>query len=70
MSDTILTYEELKTFEDIDSAEILFIGREELLSELYNLGLTEELLVKKAENIEVDNKHLQIDEIPTKFVTL
>lgn len=72
MSETILTYKELQTFEDIDSAEILFINKEKLMSELYNLGITEELLVEKAANIEheKENNHLQIDEISKKFVTL
>lgn len=70
MSEKILTYKELKSFEDIGSAEIIFIGREELMSELYNLGITEELLVEKAANIKVDNEHLQIDEISKRFVTL
>lgn len=70
LSETILTYKELQTFEDIDSAEILFINKEKLMSELYNLGITEELLVEKAANIEQEkeNNHLQIDEISKKML--
>lgn len=70
LSETILTYKELQTFEDIDSAEILFINKEKLMSELYNLGITEELLVEKAANIEQEkeNNHLQIDEISKKLL--
>jgi len=69
-SETISSYKELKNWRDIDFAEILFINKDRLMTELYNLGINKELLLESADNIEIENKNVPIKGISKEFVGL
>lgn len=69
-SDSIDSYKDLNNVEDIDFAEVLLINKNRLMTELYNLGIDENLLIESAGNIEIENKNVPIKGISKDFVGL
>lgn len=69
-SETIDSYKELNNVDDIDFAEILLINKNKLMTELYNLGIDDKLLIESAEKLEIENKSVPIEGISKEFVGL